>query len=180
MTSLIMIVKRLLDTFFVGFGLAFAVHFVILPITSMDLVTLILNEYLHVLKGVIDAKSALLISIPSRDWNNVSKASSVESDSEAGDPVERLTPWPEADKWRALTTAATECQIKIQSEMRYVKRELTFSRLSGKDYSCIVKLLRNILVPISGLETVIQVNDRVERKGGWTSVRTHKDASGSE
>ncbi|KAJ9607321.1 hypothetical protein H2200_008394 [Cladophialophora chaetospira] len=172
--------RRLLDTFFVGFGLAFAVHFVILPITSMDLVTLVLNEYLHVLKGVIDANGALLISLPSRDWNHASKASSAESDSDDAEPTERLTPWPEADKWKALTAVATECQIKVQSEMRYVKREVTFSRLSGKDYSCISKLLRNILIPISGLETVIQVNDRVEKQGGWTSVRTHKDGSGSE
>ncbi|KIW73346.1 hypothetical protein PV04_01476 [Phialophora macrospora] len=172
--------RRLLDTFFVGFGLAFAVHFVVLPITSMDLVNLTLNEYLHVLKGVIDAKGALLISLPSRDWNNASKASSIESDSEAGEPTERLTPWPEADRWKALTAVATECQIKIHSELRYVKREVTFSKLSGKDYSCISKMLRNILIPISGLETAIQVNDRVEKQGGWTSVRTHKDGSGSE
>jgi hypothetical protein len=146
----------------------------------MDLITLTLNEYLHVLKGVIDAKGALLVSLPSRDWNNASKASSIESDSEAGEPTERLTPWPEADKWKALTAVATECQIKIQSELRYVKREVTFSKLSGKDYSCICKMLRNILIPISGLETAIQVNDRVEKQGGWTSVRTHKDGSGSE
>lgn len=141
---------------------------------------MILNEYLHVLKGVIDAKGDLLVSLPHRDWNTASKASSVESDSEIGEPIERLTAWPEADKWRALTAAATECQIKIQSEMRYVKREVTLSKLSGKDYSCISKLLRNILIPISGLETVIQVNDRVEKQGGWTLVKTHKDGSGSE
>ena len=173
-------VRRLLDTFFVGFGLAFAVHFVILPITCMDLATLVLNEYLHVLKGLIDAKAALLISVPSRDWNNASKASSAESDSEGGEAAERLTPWPEADKWKHLTEVATECQIKLQSELRYIKREVCFSKLNGKDYSNIFKLLRNILIPISGLETVIQVNDRVERQGGWASVKTHKDGSGSE
>ena len=61
-----------------------------------------------------------------------------------------------------------------------MKREITFSKLSGKDYSCIAKLLRNILIPITGLETVIQVNDRVEKQGGWTSLRTHKDGSGFE
>ena len=170
-------VKRLLDTFFVGFGLAFAVHFVVLPITCMDLGTLVLNEYLHVLKNVIDAKAALLVSVPTRDWNNASKTSSAASDSEAGEPTERLAAWPEADKWRALTAAATECQIKLQSEMRYIKREITFSKLSGKDYSYIAKLLKNILIPISGLETVIQANDRIEKQGGWVSVETDKDGS---
>jgi hypothetical protein len=173
-------VRRLLDTFFVGFGLAFAVHFVVLPITCEDLVTIVLNEYLHVLKKVIDAKAELLISVPSRDWNT-NKANSEGSDSDAGTPSDRMTPWPEADKWTALTAIATECQIKIQSEMRYVKREVTFSRLNGKDYSSISKLLRNILIPISGLETVIHVNDRVEKQGGWTSARANnKDDSGSE
>ena len=173
------LVKRLLDTFFVGFGLAFAVHFVVLPISAHDMATLVLTQYLQALKGVIDAKGALLISLPSRDWSNASKASSLGSDSD-GEPVERLTAWPEADKWRALTNAATECQIRIQSEMRYIKREVTFSNLSGKDYSSISKLLRNILIPIAGLETVIQVNDRVEKQGGWNSVGVHKDGSSSE
>ncbi|KIX95771.1 uncharacterized protein Z520_08479 [Fonsecaea multimorphosa CBS 102226] len=174
------LVKRLLDTFWVGFGLAFAVHFVVLPLTSRDLVTLILTEYLHILKGVIDAKAALLISLPSRDWTNGSRPTSLESDSEGGEPVERLTSWPEADKWRALTAAATECQIKMQSEMRYVKREVVFGKLAGKDYSSITKLLRNILIPIVGLETVIQVNDRVEKQGGWTSIKAFKDGNNSE
>ncbi|OAL36805.1 hypothetical protein AYO20_03860 [Fonsecaea nubica] len=170
--------RRLLDTFFVGFGLAFAVHFLVLPITSRDLATMILTEYLHVLKNVIDAKGALLISLPSRDWNNASRTSSSGSDSD-GESTERLTSWPEADKWRALTAAASECQVKMQSEMRYVKREVTFGKLSGKDYSCITKLLRNILIPIAGLETVIQVNDRVEKQGGWTSIKSSKDGSNS-
>lgn len=173
-------VRRLLDCFFVGFGLAFAVHFIVLPITSRDLVTLVLNEYLHVLKGAIDAEAALLASLPGRDWSHATGASNLETDSAEEIPLERRTPWPEADKWRTVTTAATECQIKLQSELRYVKREVTFGKLSGKDYASVVKLLKNIFVPIAGVETVIQVNDRVENRGGWTSVRTLKDSSGTE
>lgn len=141
----------------------------------MDLVTLVLNEYLHVLKGVIDAKAALLVSLPSRDWSHAEKASSVDSGIDGPEP----NSWPEADKWRALTAIATECQVKIHSEMRYVKREVTFSKLSGGDYSSIAKLLRNILIPISGLETAIQVNDRVEKRGGWNFINAPKDGSGS-
>lgn len=141
--------------------------------------TLVLNEYLHVLKGILNAKEDLLHSLPSRDWSSPSKASSMDSDSDNSEPSERRTPWPEADAWAALSAAANECQVKIHSEMRYVKREVVFGKLTSKDFVSITKLLRNILVPIVGLETVIHVGDRVEKQGGWSSIKFPKDASGS-
>ncbi|KIX06506.1 uncharacterized protein Z518_04482 [Rhinocladiella mackenziei CBS 650.93] len=171
--------RFLLDTFFVGFGIAFAVHFVVLPITTRDLVTLMLNEYLHHLKVVFDAQGALIHSLPARDWGVVSGTSSLEGESDNSNPDERITPWPEADTWRTATAAATESQVKIHSEMRYVKREFAWSKLAATDFVCITKLLKNILVPVAGMETVIQVGDRVEKQGGWASMKPPKDGSSS-
>jgi len=142
-------------------------------------VTIILNEYLHFLKGVLDAQAQFVKSIPARDWGGQIVRDSFESESENSNPDVRITAWPEAEKWRAATTPATVCQVKIHAEMRYVKREFAYSKLAASDFVCITKLLRNILVPIVGLESVIQVADRVEKQGGWGSMKVAKDRSGS-
>ncbi len=169
-------VRRLLDTFFVGFGIATAVHFLFLPITSRDLVTLVLNEHLHFLKGAIDAQSLFIKSMPTRDWGAPRTEGSLgESQSENSNPDLRLTPWPEAEKWRVVTAAASETQVKIRSEMRYVKREFAWSKLSAADFVSISKLLLSVLLPILGMESVIQVTDRVEKHGGWASMKNPRD-----
>ena len=37
-------------------------------------------------------------------------------------------------------------------------------------------MLRNILIPIAGMETIIQASDRVEKLGGWTAMNISKGA----
>ncbi|KAK7894782.1 hypothetical protein LTR67_005521 [Exophiala xenobiotica] len=167
--------RRLLDCFFVGFGIAFAVHFVVLPITTRDLTTIILGEYLHYLKAILDAQAQLVESLPSREWTAGNTARSVGSDSDHSSNG-RLTEWPEADTWRAATAGAAECQVKIHAELRYVKREITWSNLAARDFKCVSKILRNILIPIAGMETIIQASDRVEKLGGWTAMNIPKGA----
>ncbi|KAK6366860.1 hypothetical protein LTS17_010411 [Exophiala oligosperma] len=166
--------KRLLDSFFVGFGIAFAVHFVILPITTRDVVTLVLNEYLHHLRSALDAQVQLIQSLPSRRLATVTTIQRVDSDRDEN-TVDQTNEWPEAAKWRTATAAATECQVKIQSEMRYVKREIAWSKLNAKDFVCVSKLLRNVLISMGGIETVIQGSDRLEKMGGWASAELYKE-----
>ncbi|KIW15196.1 hypothetical protein PV08_05241 [Exophiala spinifera] len=168
--------RRLLDTFFVGFGIAFAVHFVVIPVTTRDLVTIVLNEYLHHLGSTFGAQVQLIESLPSRQLAASANARSIGSDSDKTS-TDRITEWPEADKWRAAIAAATECQVKIQSEMRYVKREIAWSNLTAKDFGSVSKLLRNVLISTAGMETIIQANDRLEKMGGWTTVEISKGTS---
>lgn len=168
------VARRLLDTFFVGFGIAFAVHFVVLPVTTRDLVNLILNEYLRYLKSVLDAQAQLINSLPSRDMTGGNHVRSVRSESGNSQSEETNMAWPEADTWRTAITAATECQVKIQSELRYVKREFAYSKLRAGDFESVANMLRNILVPLGGMETIIQASNRVEKMGGWSSMETSK------
>lgn len=162
------LVKRLLDTFFVGFGLAFAVHFLVLPITTRDLVTLILNEYLHHLKSVFDAQRDFIISLRNRDRGIHETSSGSETEIESSGS--KKASWPEAEAWRSATADATEDQVKIHSQIRYVKREFTWSKLRAQDYVSIMKLMKNILVPIAGMDTAVQLADRVEKSGDWSSM----------
>ncbi len=149
----------------------------VIPVTTRDAVTLVLNEYLHHLKSALDAQAQLVGSLPSRGWaattNNVGGrfGSDTTDSSQLDDSSDRVTAWPEADNWKAAVSAATECQVKIHSELRYVKREFAWSKLAAGDFVSISKLLRSILVPVAGLDSVIQACDRVEKMGGWPSTK---------
>lgn len=134
---------------------------------------MILNEYLHHLVSTFNAQAQLIESLPSRQLATSTTAPSIGSDSDKSS-ADRITEWPEADKWRVAAAAATECQVKIQSEMRYVKREIAWSKLAAKDFDCVSKLLRNVLISTGGMETIIQASDRLEKMGGWSSAEPFK------
>ncbi|KAH7355301.1 hypothetical protein BKA65DRAFT_549367 [Rhexocercosporidium sp. MPI-PUGE-AT-0058] len=61
--------------------------------------------------------------------------------------------------------------MKAQAELRFAKREVAWGILSLKDFSTIIKLLKNIVHPMLGMESLTQVADRIERSGGWGCVR---------
>lgn len=133
-------------------------------------------EDIHRFKAVLEAQSQFILTLPTRDWyakNNSSDPTKSESSDDSA-VHERITPWPEADALRAATTEVAELQVKIQSELRYVKREPAFAKLDARDFVTITKLLRNILLPIMGMESLVEVTDRIRKRGGWASVRQAK------
>lgn len=129
---------------------------------------MVLNEYLHHLKSILDAQRDFIKSLHTRDWSTRETSSGSETDNESS--AGNKSSWPEAAAWRSATAEATEDQVKIHSQIRYVKREFTWSKLSAGDFVSIMKLMKNILVPVTGMETVVQLAHRVEKLGGWGSI----------
>lgn len=170
------LVSRLLETFFAGFAISFAVNFFVVPFTSRALVSMLVTHELHGFKSVFEAHTKYMLSLPSRDWYG-SKSSAESDSSQDTDPSIRRSPWPEADALKMVTTAVTEIQVKITAELRYAKREADWSKLSADDYGTLVRLCKNILLPILGMESLTEVTDRLEKRGGWSSVRTPSDNS---
>jgi hypothetical protein len=131
---------------------------------------------IHGLKSVLEVHSQYMQSLPTRDWYGTKSSS---KDSDSGLDYEsksstRSTPWPEADALKTVTTGVTELQVKIQSELRYAKLEAAWGKLSAKDISTITRLLKDVLVPILGMESLTEVTDRIEKRGGWGSVKIPK------
>jgi hypothetical protein len=138
---------------------------------------LVAQEF-HGLKSVLEVHNQYMRSLPTRNWYGT-KSSFKDSDSGTGYESKsstRTTPWPEADALRAVTTGVTELQVKIQAELRYAKLEAAWGKLSGKDISTMAKLLKGILVGILGMESLTEVADRIEKRGGWGAVRLPRSA----
>lgn len=55
-----------------------------------------------------------------------------------------------------------------------MKREFAWGKLTSRDFVSITRLLKNILVPVLGMESLIEVTNRVEKRGGWGSLRVPK------
>lgn len=141
---------------------------------------MIIHGEIQTFKAVLMAHSQYMVSLPGRDWygqQSVSNNASIQTD-EIPDPLTRTTPWPEADALKGVITSLTELQMKAQAELRYAKREVAWGKLSPKDFSNIMRLLKNIVHPVLGIDTLTQVTDRIEKRGGWGSVRAANAPAG--
>ena len=137
---------------------------------------MLVTSEIHELKRVLEVHSQYMRSLPTRDWYG-EKSSSEDSDSgmdSKNTTSSRTTPWPEADALKAVATGSTELQVKIQAELRYAKLEVAWGKLEGKDLSTINRFLKGILVPMLGMESLTDVTDRIEKRGGWGAVRLPK------
>jgi hypothetical protein len=163
----------LLETFFTGFGISAAVSLLIIPFTSRDIVSMRMTQDFQALKTALKAQSQFMLSLPTRDWYNT-QDSSKRLDSRSDDDYnshERTAPWPEADVLKKATMDVAEAQVKIQSELRYAKREAAWAKLGAKDFDMLYRLLKNILLPILGMESLVEATDRIEKRGGWQFFR---------
>jgi hypothetical protein len=163
----------LLETFFTGFGISAAVSIFIIPFTSRDIVSMRIAKGLQGFKIALEAQSQFMLSLPTRDWYG-NQDGSKRLDGRSGNDYnshQRTVPWPEADALKRATMDIAEAQVKIQSELRYAKREAGWAKLGAKDFGMLDRLLKNILLPVLGMESLVAVTDRIEKRGGWPSFR---------
>ena len=165
-------VRRLLETFFSGFGISFAVSIFVVPFTSRDIASMRIIEVLHGYKKVLQAQSDFMLSIPQREWySSQNHSTALNGVHDMKDKFRQTeTPWPEAQLLKESTTTAAEALVTVQSELRYVKRELAWSKLGAQDFVTIYSSLKDILLPILGMESLVEVTSRIEKRGGWQSV----------
>jgi hypothetical protein len=133
---------------------------------------------LQAFKTVLKAQSQFMLSLPTRGWYDTQDSSKqLDSRSDSNySSQQRTAPWPEADDLKRATAEVAEAQIKIQSELRYAKREADWAKLGEKDFDMLCRLLKNILLPVFGMESLVEVTDRIEKRGGWRSFRASMTA----
>lgn len=111
-----------------------------------------------------------------RDWygkNSSTVSVGSRTDDESWFPA-RVKPWPEADTLKKAIADVVQLQVKMHSELRYAKREVTWSKLGSKDMVMICRLLKDILIPIFSIESLTCITDRIEKRGGWGSLGVPK------
>jgi hypothetical protein len=124
---------------------------------------------LHEYKEVFEAQSQFMLSLPSRDlFGSVvsSKTLDGESSGTSNSRNERAS-FVEAEALQKATMKVAELQVEIHSELRYAKREISWAKLRADDFSKLSKLLRDIFVPVAGMESLVNAVHLIEKRRDW-------------
>jgi hypothetical protein len=80
-------------------------------------------------------------------------------------------PRPEVKAVAGATTALTTLHGQIQTDLPLAKREIAYGKLSPDDLKDINRLLRFVLLPVVGLNSLVDILQQLATYRGWTEER---------
>jgi Putative ER transporter, 6TM, N-terminal len=184
--------ERLMEIFLTGFGIATGVSLFIFPMTSRTIVSGQMGAFVALLKGALNAHGRYMRSISkgnemtdnqdgSLTDGNVGSARATE---ENGARKRRDKKGNFQSEMSAEATAMKKALFdvgtlfgKIHLELGFAKRELAYGKLCPDDFKQISLLLRNIMLPIVGMTTFIDILESVKNRK--LSERTLLDSEGT-
>ena len=160
-------VNKLLQTFLTGFGLSAGVALFIFPITSRMIVSKQIAGFLQLTEATLSAHHQYRVSI-----------SQIEEHSEEGDQAADAKTSPhgvfhgkqkkpgstlpaEAQAVKAALANLGQLFGKIHVELSFAKREAAYGKLGPHDYDQIFECLRDILLPVGGVTTFVNIMETV-------------------
>ncbi|OJD30580.1 mfs transporter [Diplodia corticola] len=157
MTKAMAFSKRLLDVFLTGFALATGVSLFVLPLTSRKVVFKVMTGYIGALSGSLHAHSSYFQSLEMKDmFYRVSTGQS-------GDKQRQ----PEAQAVKKSVAAIQAMQGKLSVDLPFAKREIAWGYLGPDDLQEMARLLRGVMLPLSGLSSVVDIFERLSELNGW-------------
>ncbi|KAL8805534.1 MAG: hypothetical protein Q9182_001903 [Xanthomendoza sp. 2 TL-2023] len=179
MTQGIAFARRLIEAFLTGFAIAIGVSFLVFPLTSRTVVFKTMTAYIGALRGALKAQSSYLESLEDASAFGITPQRDEEIQDTNKKPrkphKQKKSPLqlsPEAQTLKAAVANLGELHGKVTTDMPFAKREVAFGNLDASEISELVKLLRQVMLPIIGMTSVADIFDRVAGRRGW---RTHGD-----
>ncbi|KAK4508098.1 hypothetical protein PRZ48_001836 [Zasmidium cellare] len=172
MTYAISFMERLLESFLTGFALATGVSLFVIPLSSRKVVFKEWQGYLGLLGGMLATQAAYLRGLEDLDPEAIlKKRMEDEQNPKKHHGKAKKEPFmletPEALKLKGMLEKVFALHTKLPGDINFAKREVGIGKLGGKDLSQIWSKMRMIMIPISGLNTVIDVLIRRAQHGGW-------------
>jgi hypothetical protein len=132
-----------------------------------------ITKALHEYKTVLEAQSQFMLSLPGRDLiGSAVSSKSLDGESSGTSPSRNeRTSSVEAEAFKKATIKVAELQVQIHSELRYAKREIGWAKLGANDFSKLSRLLRDILVAVSGMESLVDVVHLIEKRRDWYTAQ---------
>ena len=170
--------KRLLEAFLTGFAIASGVSFFVFPLTSRTVVFKTSAGYIGALRGALKAQSGYLESLENKDTFGVPQ----KAEKEASDDHQKRhgvhhqrkriapQPTPEAKALKVAVAALAELDGKINGDAAFAKREMAYGKFDASEISELIKLMRQILLPVIGLSSVADIFDRIAERRGWKTT----------
>ena len=180
-------VKRLMEAFLTGFGIASGVSYCIFPLTSRTVVFKTAGGYIGALRGALKAQAGYLESLESKDvfvrptkGENEVSGSGHKRHRSHQKKEDIAQPSPETKTLKAAVAALAELHGKISMDKPFAKREVAYGKLDASDISELLKLMRYIMLPIIGMSSVSDIFDRVAERRGWKTASEDDDSQSEE
>lgn len=177
-------VKRLLETFLTGFGIAAGVSFFIFPMTSRTIATKQMAGFLKLLQLSLKSHTNYMTSISPEERRHpkaadLDHAPMTEKKESEGAHKPRMfhhkataESVKQSDAKLSAEAAAMKGALfqigslfgKLHVEIGFAKREIAFGKLLPEDFSEITDHLRDILLPIVGMTTFIDIMQSMKEK----------------
>lgn len=157
MTAGYSFVRRLLLAFLTGLGLGTGVAFVIFPVTSRDVVFKEITAYVNILRDTMTANRDYIASLQYDDMFTRTPT--------GGHDRPRST---EAQNVKTTIQRLTQLHGKLGIDVTLAKREIVWGRLGPDDIQELFRRLRELMLPVIGLSSVVDVFERVTEENNWS------------
>lgn len=173
MAQSITFIKRLIEAFLSGFAIATGVSFIIVPLSSRMIFFKQTTGFIALMKKTLRANDTYVKSL--RPIHTVDPSS--ESDSVPNESDEKNVKSPEITPQAARASLSQEAQAtkdalhglgelfgKMHVELGFAKKEVAYGKLNAEDLGEMFIMLRNILLPVVGMSTFIDILQAVKER----------------
>ncbi|MCJ1389451.1 hypothetical protein MMC18_002308 [Xylographa bjoerkii] len=161
-------VKKLLEAFLAGFAIASVVNLVVFPQSSRDVVFQEAGGYLTAIQAVLKAQNGYLRSLERKEMFRPSQKD---------DDKVVLEEVSAAKALKGALATLTALHGKMQGDLTFAKREVAYSHLGPKEIDELFKKFREILLPLTGMGSVVDIFNRLADHREW---KKEENLEGSE
>lgn len=179
-------ITRLLKGFTIGFAIASAVSLFILPITSRGNVFHDIKTYVTQIDAMLQAQISFVqrsstTAVWIGDHSLLHRTRTVQSAPESnGQPKNESSLEAKKNQLQSALTKLNGLQGKLQSDLFYSKDEFAWGNLSAGDLKEIGDLLRNVLLPLSGMAMLPDILDMIVENEGTRNNSFEKSEDENE
>ncbi|MCJ1401597.1 hypothetical protein MMC11_004813 [Xylographa trunciseda] len=151
-------VERLLEAFLAGFAIASGVNLFVFPQSSRDVVFQEASGYIVAIQGVLKAQNGYLRSLEKKEMFRPSP-----KDDNKAVPEEVFA----AKSFENAIAGLLALHGKMQGDLTSAKREVAYSHLCPKELDELFQKLREILLPLIGMGSVVDIFNRIAQDRDW-------------
>jgi hypothetical protein len=184
--------EGLLEAFLTGFAIATAVSLFIFPMTVRMAFFTQSGSFIHLVQGTLKAQIAYVQSLEKADMFATPKETTdfdnegeVRGDKncKAACSIEHL----ESLNLKVAIAGLGALHGKMHPDIAFAKREMAWGKLDASDVSELYKLMQNIVLPLTGMYSVVDIFQRIAAKWGWADaddptaiLQSSKEQTGKE
>ncbi|MCJ1317830.1 hypothetical protein MMC15_003157 [Xylographa vitiligo] len=151
-------VRTLLEAFLAGFAIASIVNLIVFPQSSRDVVFREASDYIAAIQGVLKAQNRYLRSLERKEMYRP-----LPKDDDKAVPEELSA----AKAFKSALAELTALHGKLHGDLTFAKREVAYSHLGPKEIDELFKRFREILLPLIGMGSVVDIFNRIAENREW-------------